>query len=409
MATYAVGKSSAAASLSEGLVDDARKVNFLPLIARVDFWRARSYADLSQSDKSIPAFRASFAEALASHEDHVLAQAAARLAQEYIYAHQPVEFEYWASVAQAAIDRTTPDAPLESFLDHTRCVALYNVGKMLTRLACLEKHAARVEPVRPLDEWELTTLGLAAVDVGQFERGIEYARRGYEYSLRQNGPMHPRTLEMRMYECKAQIDSGDYDGALSVCSATLEAIDSVAGDNRALVGRSRIYLVDVLFGEKRYDEARAELARAVSIGADATDVEEATARLDVVTGHADRALPHLRQALAEQRELPAEHPDVIGAKLELGKSLLASGRVAEARTVLDDALASAARAELSPTGHADVEFAAARALWASGPETRPRALDLARRALETYALSAPRTRGFTDARAAIDDWLTHPR
>jgi tetratricopeptide (TPR) repeat protein/predicted Ser/Thr protein kinase len=408
MATYAVGKSSGAATLSEGLADDARKVGFLPLVARVDFWRGRSYADLSQADKSIPAFRASFTEALASHEDRVLAQAAARLAQEYIYAHQPLEFDYWATVAQAAIDRGAPDPLLESFLEHTRCVALWDAGKIVTRLACLEKHAAKVEPVRPLDEWELTTLGLAAVDVGQFDRGIAYARRGYEYSLEQNGPMHPRTLEMRMYECKAEADSGDYDAALSVCGATLQAIDAVAGDNHALVARSRLYLVDVLLGEKRYDDARAELARAVAIGADVADVEEATARLDAVTGHAERALPHLRQALAEQKDLPAEHPDVIGAKLELGRSLLASGRVAEARTVLDDALAAAMRAELSPISRADVEFAAARALWAASPEARPHALDLARRALETYTASAPRTRGFTDARAAIDEWLAHP-
>ncbi len=409
MATYDVGKSTGAAALSEGLADDARKVGFLPLLARIDFWRGRSYADLSQSDKSIPAFRSSFTEALASHEDRVLSQAAARLAQEYIYAHQPAEFDYWASVAQAAIDRGAPDPALESFLEHTRCVALWNVGKIASRLACLEKHAAKVEPVRPLDEWELTTLGLAAVDVGQFERGIEYARRGYEYSLLQNGPMHPRTLEMRMYQCKAEVDSGDYDAALSVCGASLEAIDAVAGDNHALVGRNRIYLVDVLLGEKRYDEARAELARAISTGADAADTEEATARLDAVTGHGDTALPHLRQALAELKDLPAEHPDVIGAKLELAKSLLTIGRVAEARTVLDDALASAGRAELSPTARADVEFAAARALWAASPEARPHAVELARKALETYTVSAPKTRAFADARTTIDDWLAHPR
>jgi len=76
--------------------------------------------------------------------------------------------------------------------------------------------------------------------------------------------------------------------------------------------------------------------------------------------------------------------------------------------VLDDALAAAMRAELSPISRADVEFAAARALWAASPEARPHALDLARRALETYTASAPRTRGFTDARAAIDEWLAHP-
>jgi predicted Ser/Thr protein kinase/tetratricopeptide (TPR) repeat protein len=405
MATFSVGKSTEAATQGEDLADDARKVGYGPLVARTDFWRARAYADLSEGDKSVPAFRAAFSEALSSHEDRVLAEAAARLAQEYIYVRQYPEFEFWAGVAQAAIDRGTPDARLQSFLDHTRCVALWAVGKIATRLTCLERHAARVERTRPLDEWELTTLGLAAVDVGQFERGLDYARRGYEYALRQDGPMHPRTLEMRMYVCKAQTDSGDYDAALSECAETLRVMERVASDNHALLARNRLYMVDALAGEKRWDDARAELARAVAIGADAGDVEEATARIDAASGHAARALPHFREALAAQRELPPDHPDVIGAKYALGKALLDSGNLAEARTALDEALAAAARAELSPFSRAEMQFAAARALWATEPASRARAVDLARQAREVYATSAPKTRGFLDSRTAIDEWL----
>lgn len=405
VAAYRIGQSRRAATLADGLLDEARQVGFPPLVARIEFWRARSYADLGESDKSIPAFRDAFRAALASREDRVLKDSAARLAQEYIYASKPDEFDYWADVAQAAIDRGGPDPDLQSFLDHTRCVALWGRGKILARLACLERHAAKVEPTRPLDEWELTTLGLAAVDVGQFQRGVEYARRGYDYSLHVNGPLHPRTLEMRMYVCRAQIDSGDFDAAEATCSATLEALEKVAGDNQALIGRDRIYLIEVLMGEKKYEEARAQLALATKNGADAAAVEDATARIDVATGHADRALGHFREALAEQQELPAEHPDVISAKLELGKALLDSGAVAEARTLLDEATASAERAELSPIAHADVEFAEARVLWESGPSTRARALELARRALETYAASAPKTRGFSDDRAEIAAWI----
>jgi tetratricopeptide (TPR) repeat protein len=405
VAAYRIGQSKHAATLADGLLDEARQVGFPPIVARIDFWRARSYADLGEGDKSIPAFREAFRVALASREDRVLKDSAARLAQEYIYASKPDEFDYWADVAQAAIDRGAPDPDLQSFLDHTRCVALWGRGKILSRLACLEKHAAKVEPVRPLDEWELTTLGLAAVDVGQFDRGVEYARRGYEYSLRVNGPLHPRTLEMRMYVCRAQIDDGDYDAAEKTCSATLDALQRVAGDNQALVGRGRIYLIDVLIGDKKYDEARAQLALATKNGADAAAVEDSTARIDAATGHADRALPHFREALAEEQDLPAEHPDVIGAKLALGRALLDSGAMADARTLLDEDLAAADRAELSPIQHAEVEFADARVLWEAGAATRPRALELARKALEAYAASAPKTRGFKDDRAEIDGWL----
>jgi hypothetical protein len=83
--------------------------------------------------------------------------------------------------------------------------------------------------------------------------------------------------------------------------------------------------------------------------------------------------------------------------------------VGEARAVLDDALASAMRAELSPTARADVELAAARALWVTDRDARSHALELARKALDTYTVSAPKTRGYADARAAIEDWLAHPR
>ena len=134
-------------------------------------------------------------------------------------------------------------------------------------------------------------------------------------------------------------------------------------------------------------------------------MEDSTARIDAATGHADRALPHFRQALAEEQDLPAEHPDVIGAKLALGRALLDSGAVAEARTLLDEDLAAADRAELSPIQRAEVEFADARALWESGTATRPRAREQARKALEAYAASAPKTRGFDDDRAEIDAWL----
>ncbi len=405
-ARYDLGKSPEAASLADAALDDARKVGFVPLVARVEFWRARANADLSDSDKSIPGFRGAFADALASHEDRVLKDSAARLAQEYIYARQPAEFEYWASVAQAAIDHGPPDEKLQSFLDHTRCVALWVPGKILTRLDCLEKNAAKVERLRPLDEWELTTLGLAAADVGQFERGIEYARRGYEYSLNLNGPLHPRTLEMRMYQCKARLDSGDNETALAECGATLKAIQAEASEKTALVARMRMYVVDALTSAKRYDEARAELARARASGADDSEALQTEAEIDVATGHPALALPHLREALADEaKELPPEHPDVIGSEVDLARALIAHGDVKEARTLLESTQAAAAHAELNPIGRADVEFAYAQAMLLADPGSRGRAVALAEKARDTYLGAAPATSRYTQRRREIEDWL----
>lgn len=410
MAAYAVGKAADAASQGDALLADARSVGFVPLLARVDLWRGRAFADLSAEDRSIPAFRDAFDEALASRDDGVLKLAAVRLAQEYIYAHQPADFDAWSAIAQAAINRGAPDVKLQSFLDHTRCVALYNLGKVLDRLACLERHAAQVEPTRPLDEWELTTLGLAAVDAGQYARGLDYVHRGYEAALAEFGPAHPRTLEMRMYECKAQNDSGDPDAALATCGEALEAMQQVAADEPALVSRDHFYTALALVGAKRYEAARAELALAQSLGADESDVLEITAMIDAATNHPARAIPHFRQALAaELQDLPPLHPDVIGAKLELGKALLDHHDVAEARKVLDDAAETAKDAQLPPATRADVEFAAARALWAGGKpgsSDRARAIDLARKALAAYVELAPSTPLLKESRDEIEAWVS---
>jgi hypothetical protein len=410
MAAYAVGKAADAASQGEALLADARPVGFVPLLARVNLWRGRAYADLSTEDKSIPAFRDAFDEALASRDDGVLRLAAVRLAQEYIYAHQPADFDVWAAVAQSAIDRGTPDVKLQSFLDHTRCVALYNLGKLQDRLTCLERHAALVEPTRPLDEWELTTLGLAAVDAGQYERGLDYVHRGYKSSLKTFGPAHPRTLEMRMYECKAQNDSGDPDAALTTCGEALKAMQQVAADEPALLSRDHLYTSYALIGAKRYEAARAELALAQSLGADESDVLETTALIDAASGHPARAIPHYREAVAAQlQDLPAVHPDVISARLELGKALLDHHDVAEAVKVLGDALDTAKDAQLAPTTRADLEFAAARALWTSGKagsSARGRALDLARKALAAYVELAPKTPLLKASRDEIEAWVS---
>jgi len=312
-------------------------------------------------------------------------------------------------VAQSALDRGAPNPKIQTFLDHARCVALYNTGRLLDRLTCLEKNAASVELQRPLDDWELTTLGLAAVDAGQYERGLDYVRRGYEYSQKSYGPLHPRTLEMKMYECKAQVDSGDYGSARRTCEAALASMQQEASDNGALIARDRLYTAFALIGDKQYDAGRAALELAQSLGADESGVLDAQAQIDAETGHPDRAIPHFRQALAEVlKDLPAVHPNVVIAEGALGKALLEAHDLAEARRVLDEASDHARTAQLAPTARAEIEFDDARAIWATSPKERERAMDQARSGLATYDANAPHTKGFGEMRAAFAQWLASP-
>ena len=145
-ANYAVGRATDAAKLGDALLHDAESTGFGPLVSQVHFWRGRAFADLGDSDNSIPAFRDAFTIALASRSDRVLRESASRLAQEYIYASDVKAFDVWAQVADAAIARSGPDPETENFLQHVRCVAMWaKMGAVHSRLACLEKYTAKVE------------------------------------------------------------------------------------------------------------------------------------------------------------------------------------------------------------------------------------------------------------------------
>ena len=262
-AMYNVGKVSAAAKLGDALLVEATPLGYKPLIAEIHYWRGRAFAEKGDSDHSMPAFRDAFSEGLASRSDRVMAESAVRLAQEYVYAQKPDDFKAWAEIGDGALARSGPDAKTESFLEHVRCVAMWQTGAVHTRLACLEKHAAKVEKQRPLNDWELTTIGLAAGDAGEIARGLDWLKRGYRYSLDENGPTHPRTTEMRVYLCKGLMDYGDLDAAIVECNAARDEIAKAKEDStKELMGKVDIYIGSALRLLHRYDEAKKELERA---------------------------------------------------------------------------------------------------------------------------------------------------
>ena len=204
-AQHAVGKQSEALKLGEALVVDARALGWQPLVAEVELWIGRAAADLGDDTKSIPGFKDAFAAALAGRDDTTLKNAAVRLAQEYIYKNDMPDWDYWQHVAQASLSRGSPDPHLESFLEHDRCVALNRLGRVKERLRCFETHAQKKHD-EPLNEWELTMLGIAAGDAGQFAEAIDWLQRGVDFATKEFGPTHPRTIEMRAYLCKGLRD-----------------------------------------------------------------------------------------------------------------------------------------------------------------------------------------------------------
>ncbi|HXU71221.1 MAG TPA: serine/threonine-protein kinase [Polyangia bacterium] len=403
-AQHAVGKNLEALKLGEPLLVDARAVGWQPLVAEVELWIGRAGADQGDDKKSIPGFKEAFAAALAGRDDKTLKEAAARLAQEYIYKNQMSDFDYWEEVARAALTRGTPDPHLESWVEHTHCIALYQLGRVKERLRCLEQHAQKSRD--PLNEWELTMLGIAAKDAGQYTEAIDWLRRGVDFSIKEFGATHPRTLEMRAYLCDGYLELGDYGQALSECQAALRTVREVAPDNAYLVARIELYLGSTLREMKRYAEAKKLLLESQKVNNPEGDVVLGElAQIASATGDAKSALSYYKKSLDEDsKNLPAVHPNVVGDRQMYAETLLAMGQLEPARAQLEQAY-KALNDDMNPLSVADVTFDYARALWLTRPAEHNKALQMARAARQIYVENAPKTERFQSSLAKIEKWL----
>jgi len=403
-AQHAVGKNLEALKIGEPLLADARAVGWQPLVAEVELWIGRAAADQGDDTKSIPGFKDAFAAALAGRDEKILKESAARLAQEYIYKNSMADFDYWERVARAALSRGTPDPHLESWVEHTHCVALYQLGRVKERLRCLEQHAQKARD--PLNEWELTMLGIAAKDAGQYSEAIDWLKRGVDFSIKEFGATHPRTLEMRAYLCDGYLELGDYGQALSECQSALRTVREVSPDNHYLISRIELYLGSTLREMKRYDEAKKLLLDSNKVNNPEGDVVLGElAQIASATGDQKSALAFYKKSLDEDaKNLPAAHPNVVGDRMMYAETLMAMGQLEPARVQLELAY-KVLNDDMSPLTIADVSFDLARVSWLTRPNERPKALQLARSARQIYADSAPKTERYQSTLAKIDKWL----
>ena len=124
---------------------------------------------------------------MAARNDRTLAQAAVRLAQEYLYKENLDEFHAWDAIAEGCIGRIGGDVHIEAFESILRCQSLEVAGKVEGRLECLRRHVERFEKSNPPSEWEYTLLGLAAGEASHYQEAVEWNRRGVDYSTRASG------------------------------------------------------------------------------------------------------------------------------------------------------------------------------------------------------------------------------
>jgi serine/threonine protein kinase len=115
-ALYAAGRTQAALDAANALRADLDREPYPAAAAELELRRGRAAADLG-AEGAADAFRDAFTLAMSARDDVTMAEAAARLAQEHLYAGAMDAFRTWVQVARAAISRGgSPSGHLDEFV-----------------------------------------------------------------------------------------------------------------------------------------------------------------------------------------------------------------------------------------------------------------------------------------------------
>ncbi|HEY6035868.1 MAG TPA: tetratricopeptide repeat protein, partial [Kofleriaceae bacterium] len=406
-ALYAIGDMAKTVALADSVIRDAKAAGYPPQIADALYWRGRAIADRDGGAEAVAMFDQTFSASLGAGQDQRAADAAARIAQEALWAAQLPEFERWSQISHALAARTGA-AGVTRFIDQLGCMSNHWFGKVRTRLACLRALADRKDGVP--NEWLVTTLGIAASEAGEPAEAIHWLERGVELARDENGADHPRTLEMRAYLCHGLDELGDFDRAAGECRDALARLQKIAPDDTALISRLQLYLADAATSLHHPDEARPLLEAAAANGDDEIKLaaKSELAELGGKKSDAKAAIAEHRDALAQTQKVFApfnpHHPNILAERLELGRALLDAGNAAAALAELSKADEDSDPTEMSPLSLAQIRFARAQAVM-SAKHDRDKARQLAASALELYRQHAPDTARFRDERKTIETWL----
>src|SRR3569623_46089 len=162
-ALYAIGDMAKTVALADTVIRDAKAAGYPPQIADALYWRGRAIADRDGGAEAVAMFDQTFSASLGAGQDQRAAEAAARIAQEALWAAQLPEFERWSQITHALATRSGA-AGVTRFIDQLGCMANHWFGKLRTRLARLRALADRKDGAQ--NEWLVTTLGIAGLGGG---------------------------------------------------------------------------------------------------------------------------------------------------------------------------------------------------------------------------------------------------
>ncbi|MGE5186958.1 MAG: protein kinase domain-containing protein [Acidobacteriota bacterium] len=410
-AQYALGNSNKTVALADRVIAEARATSYAPPLAHALYWRGRALADRGSGGDAEAMFDETFSTALGAGEDAMAADAAARLAQEALWAAKLGEFDRWLRIARSLAARAGATG-VTAFADQLGCMVNHYYGKARTRLACLRELAARREAAGGPSEWLVTMLGIAASEAGEPAESIHWLERGVELARDEYGVDHPRTLEMRGYLCRGLYELGDYARSAAECKDALGKLQKLAPDDHEMIAKLQGYLADTEAELHHADAARQLAEAAAAAGDDDTKLSARTLLSELAGKHGDvtAAIAEHRAALAETIKAFAQynphHANIIAERHELGVALLEAGQVGEAARELARADAEADANEISPLELAELRFAHAKALLRAQPAERAEARRLAADALEIYTQHAPATDKFQQERGEMQAWLS---
>lgn len=464
-ALRSAGKLADAEALAEEAHEQARVVGFRPIQAEAAFALARVHADGHSFDDAIEPYEEAIAAADAGRDDRLRALATVQLIScigmrpehaddalaigeqarriiERLGGHDPLladllegeslvltkaerHREALARYQEAAAirERSGVEASSSAAAATTSSCRLASIQERLGRFQearasydlCLARARERLGDQHP-DLME-SLVGSAILDLQQGDdaSGEQRLRSALLIGGRALGEDHPPFAPLYNNLGHALREQGRSDEALQAYERALALHTRARGEESPSTGVFVLNLGLVAFDQHRFDDADAAFRRALALFASSSTTEAYRFFSGVAETHLGDSLlaqGKLREARRTYQQaighieaaVGAEHPQLVVTLTGLGRSELALGRATTARGVLERAVALGEAADGSPFELAAARFALARAQVSSGLPEEP-ARELARAAHAALEHAGSTTRGTRDE---IARWLAGP-
>jgi serine/threonine protein kinase/tetratricopeptide (TPR) repeat protein len=240
---------------------------------------------------------------------------------------------------------------------------------------------------------------------GEIEAALADFARALEVCEERLGPEHPDVAAVLNNMALLEDGQGRHDRARAQLERSLQIRRRALGEEHPVTATTRMNLGalslnsgDFATAVTQFEQALVVLSRVQGVEGDVADIRYNLGVAQHLRGQFELALPHYRAALElTERMKGADHPDVAYPLTGLGGALVELHRNAEARQLLERALALRSREGVAPVDIGELRFALARALL---PVDRDRAIVLGMQARDDYDRD-----GVKDQVEVISTWL----